>query len=115
MPTGVIKTNSRVPCFLKASYPDRFGPPRHSRSIKDPMTRADAIDRVRQYFHSGSFLAELGRRVAYRTESQNGGRPTELRAYLEEDMQPALAALDFTSRLVESPSGKSPFLIAEHR
>jgi acetylornithine deacetylase/succinyl-diaminopimelate desuccinylase-like protein len=78
------------------------------------MTRADAIDRVRQHFHSGGFLAELGRRVAYRTESQSGGRAKELRAYLEEDMRPALAELDFTSRLVESPSGKSPFLIAEH-
>ena len=30
-------------------------------------------------------------------------------------MQPAFAELDFTSRLVESPSGKAPFLIAEHR
>jgi acetylornithine deacetylase/succinyl-diaminopimelate desuccinylase-like protein len=78
------------------------------------MTRTDAIDRVRQYFQSGSFLAELDRRVAYPTESQNGGRPSELRAYLENDMRPALAELDFTSRLIESPSGKSPFLIAEH-
>ena len=29
-------------------------------------------------------------------------------------MVPAFAALDFTSRLVESPSGKAPFLFAEH-
>jgi acetylornithine deacetylase/succinyl-diaminopimelate desuccinylase-like protein len=78
------------------------------------MTRTDAIDRVRQHFHSGGFLAELDRRVAYRTESQNGGRPGELRAYLEDAMRPALSELDFTARLIESPSGKSPFLIAEH-
>ena len=78
------------------------------------MTRTDAIDRVRQHFHSGAFLADLDRRVAYRTESQNGGRPGELRAYLEDAMRPTLSDLDFTSRLIESPSGKSPFLIAEH-
>jgi acetylornithine deacetylase/succinyl-diaminopimelate desuccinylase-like protein len=79
------------------------------------MTRADAIDRVRQQFTSGAFLAELDRRVAYRTESQNSGRDKELRSYLEDNLRPALAELDFTSRLIESPSGKSPFLLAEHR
>src|ERR1700751_3000882 len=78
------------------------------------MTRTDAIDRARQHFHSGEFLAELDQRVAYRTESQNGGRPAELRAYLEDALPPPPPALDFTTRLIESPSGKSPFLIAEH-
>src|SRR6202035_883647 len=57
----------------------------------------------------------LGRRVAYQTESQSTGREAELRAYLEKEMQPAFAELDFESRLVESPSGKSPFLVAEYR
>jgi acetylornithine deacetylase/succinyl-diaminopimelate desuccinylase-like protein len=79
------------------------------------MTRTDAIARAHAQFQSGDFLADLGRRVAYRTESQSGGRERELRAYLEDEMTPALAALDFTSRVVESPSGKSPFLVAEHR
>ena len=31
------------------------------------------------------------------------------------EMRPSFAELDFESRLVESPSGKSPFLVAEHR
>lgn len=79
------------------------------------MTRADAIARARNDIASGAFLAELDRRVAYRTESQNPSRAAELRAYLEKEMQPAFAALDFDSRLVESPSGKAPFLLAEHR
>ena len=79
------------------------------------MTRADAIARARDNFTSGAFLAELDRRVAYRTESQNAERTEELRAYLEQEMQPAFAALDFTSRMVESPSRKAPFLLAEHR
>jgi acetylornithine deacetylase/succinyl-diaminopimelate desuccinylase-like protein len=78
------------------------------------MTRADAIARARDDFTSGAFLTELDRRVAYRTESQNPARGAELRAYLEQEMAPAFAALDFTTRLVESPSGRSPFLFAEH-
>src|SRR5262249_25283646 len=77
--------------------------------------RADAIANVRRQFASGDFLQTLARRVAYKTESQSTGREAELRAYLDMEMRPSLAELDFESRLVESPSGKSPFLIAEHR
>ncbi|MGY3355667.1 hypothetical protein ACVWZK_002330 [Bradyrhizobium sp. GM0.4] len=79
------------------------------------MTRADAIARARDDFESGAFLAELDRRVAYQTESQNPNRSVELRAYLEQEMVPAFAALDFESRMIESPSGKAPFLFAERR
>ncbi len=79
------------------------------------MTRADAIARARGQLTSGAFLNELDRRVAYRTESQNPERGEELRAYLAEELAPAFGQLDFTSRIVESPSGKSPFLVAEHR
>ena len=77
--------------------------------------RADAIANAHHLLASGEFLKTLERRVAYRTESQNSGRAGELRAYLEKEMQPAFAELDFDSRLVESPSGKSPFLIADYR
>ena len=79
------------------------------------MTRADAIARASDQFASGVFFKELARRVAYKTESQNAGRGTELRAYLERELQPVFSELDFESRLVESPSGKAPFLVAEHR
>ncbi|HLZ02349.1 MAG TPA: M20 family metallopeptidase [Bradyrhizobium sp.] len=79
------------------------------------MTRKDAIANAHRQIDSGEFLKNLDRRVGFKTESQNAGRAEELRAYLEKEMQPALAALDFDSRLVESPSGKSPFLLAEHR
>ena len=48
------------------------------------MTRTEAINRVSQHLHSGEFLAELGRRVAYPTESQDAGRHEVLRAYLDE-------------------------------
>src|SRR6516225_10996293 len=79
------------------------------------MTRTDAIARARAQVRSGAFLRELERRVAYRTESQNAERASELRAYLEDELKPAFVELDFESRLIDSPSGKAPFLVAEHR
>ena len=79
------------------------------------MTRTDAITRARQQLHSGEFLAELGRRVAYPTESQNPDKRDTLRAYLVDELTPAFAQLDFSTRLIESPSGKNPYLLAEYR
>src|SRR5437899_4178570 len=79
------------------------------------MTRTDAIARARQQLHSGEFLAELDRRVAYQTESQNSERRDCLRAYLVDELAPAFAQLDFSTRLIESPSGKNPYLLAEYR
>ncbi len=64
--------------------------------------------------HSGEFLAELDRRVAYPTESQNPEKWDALRAYLTEDLQPAFSKLDFSTRLIESPTGKNPYLLAEY-
>jgi acetylornithine deacetylase/succinyl-diaminopimelate desuccinylase-like protein len=78
------------------------------------MTRADAIDRARQHFRSGEFLKTLDRRVSYRTESQNPRGNDALRAYLVEDLMPAFAQLDFATRLVESPTGKGPYLLASY-
>jgi acetylornithine deacetylase/succinyl-diaminopimelate desuccinylase-like protein len=78
------------------------------------MTRIDAIARARGYLQSGEFLSELGRRVAYRTESLNAERKSELYAYLRDELTPCFAALGFESRIIDSPSGRSPFLIAEY-
>src|ERR1700692_172111 len=79
------------------------------------MTRADAIARARQTLGSGEFLAELDRRVAYPTESQNPERRDALRAYLEKELEPAFSRLDFTTRLIESPTGRNPYLLADYR
>jgi len=79
------------------------------------MTRADAIARAREHFRSGEFLKILDRRVGYRTESQQPNSGAALRAYLTDDLQPAFAELGFTTRLVESPSGKGPYLFADYR
>jgi acetylornithine deacetylase/succinyl-diaminopimelate desuccinylase-like protein len=79
------------------------------------MTRTDAIARAHQMIHSGEFLAELDRRVAYQTESQNPEKRDALRAYLTDDLQPAFESLDFSTKLMESPTGKGPYLLAEYR
>jgi len=79
------------------------------------MTRTDAIARAHQMIQSGEFLEELDRRVAYQTESQNSDKRDALRAYLTDNLQPAFAKLDFSTRLIESPTGESPYLLAEYR
>ncbi|WP_315831320.1 M20 family metallopeptidase [Bradyrhizobium prioriisuperbiae] len=79
------------------------------------MTRADAIDRVRKHLHSGGFLAELNRRVAYKTVSQSTEHAVDLQAYLDRELQPSFAELGFTSKLIASPTGRGPYLLAEYR
>jgi acetylornithine deacetylase/succinyl-diaminopimelate desuccinylase-like protein len=78
------------------------------------MTRADAIARAHTMLRSGEFLKQLDRRVAYQTESQNPEQRDALRAYLTDDLQPAFAKMDFSTKLIESPAGKGPYLLAEH-
>ena len=63
------------------------------------MTRTDAIAYAHEQLRSGDFLRELDRRVAYPTESQNAGRRDVLRAYLENELIPSFAELDFESRV----------------
>ena len=78
------------------------------------MSRNAAIAAAEKYFDSGSFLADLGRRVAIKTESQNPERQTELERYLESEMSESLAKLGMTSRIFPNPKGKGgPFLVAE--
>ncbi|HEX5402215.1 MAG TPA: M20 family metallopeptidase [Pseudonocardiaceae bacterium] len=79
------------------------------------MTRADAIADVTEYFESGAFRADLARRVAFRTESQDAERLAELHAYLNEEMVPAARRLGATAEVFDNPvAGGGPFLIA-HR
>src|ERR1700723_4081070 len=78
------------------------------------MTRADAIARAHTMLRSGEFLAELDRRVACQTESQNPEQRDALRAYLTDDLQPAFAKMDFSTKLIDPPAGKGPYLLAEY-
>ena len=79
------------------------------------MTRATAVARAHAHLDEGAFAADLARRVAIPTESQNPERAGELTRYLVEEMIPALAGMGFSTRIVEEPRAKGPFLLAERR
>ena len=59
------------------------------------MNREQLIRSVQQHFDGGAFATDLARRVAWRTESDTGTVPPELRTYLTEEMVPGLQALGF--------------------
>ena len=78
------------------------------------MSRAAAIQLAERYFDEGGFFADLARRVAIKTESQNPARGAELSAYLEAEMQPWLERLGFHCSVLANPADKGgPFLYAE--
>ena len=78
------------------------------------MTRAAAILESERYFDEGGFFADLARRVAIPSESQNPARGAELLAYLEEEMRPSLERQGFRCTLLVNPADKGgPFLLAE--
>ncbi len=74
------------------------------------MTRTEAIRQTERYFDEGGFFADLARRVAIPTESQNPARRAELAAYLEVEMRPYLERLGFRSvcsRILRTRAGRS--------
>ena len=77
------------------------------------MSRDAAIGRAANYFDSGAFKADLARRVAIPTESQNAERAGELARYLDAEMVPALEALGFRCRVLTQARARGPFLLAE--
>jgi acetylornithine deacetylase/succinyl-diaminopimelate desuccinylase-like protein len=77
------------------------------------MTRDAAIAEALAHFDGGAFRAELARRIAIPTESQNPARAGDLRRYLTEELTPAFEALGFSCRIIEEPKAKGPFLYAE--
>ncbi len=79
------------------------------------MSRTDAVARAARHFDSGGFAAELARRVAIPTESQNPARAAELERYLKDEIAPGLTAIGCECRLVPNPAGGWPFLIARRR
>jgi acetylornithine deacetylase/succinyl-diaminopimelate desuccinylase-like protein len=78
------------------------------------MSRERAIAHAERYFDEGGFFADLARRVAIPTESQNPERGADLKRYLEQEMRASFEKLGFQCRLYPNPSAKyGPFLIAE--
>jgi acetylornithine deacetylase/succinyl-diaminopimelate desuccinylase-like protein len=78
------------------------------------MNRTAAIQGIEHHFDKGDFLADLARRVAFRTESQNPDRRETLSDYLEAEMRPCLTKLGFRCELLGNPvAAGGPFLFAE--
>ncbi len=76
------------------------------------MSRANAIARAYAYFDDGRFLADLTRRVAIPSTSQEPARASALRTYLTDEMVPTLTRLGFSCRVFENPHGP-PIMVAE--
>jgi acetylornithine deacetylase/succinyl-diaminopimelate desuccinylase-like protein len=83
-----------------------------TRTEDESMSRAAAIARAHTALDSGEFLADLARRVAIPSTSQEPERAEALRRYLEQEMSPSLTRLGFASHILDNTSGP-PFLIAE--
>jgi acetylornithine deacetylase/succinyl-diaminopimelate desuccinylase-like protein len=77
------------------------------------MSRERAISHAERYFDEGGFFADLARRVAIPTESQNPARGPDMRHYLEGEMKPTLEKLGFTCRILPNRKGAGPFLVGE--
>src|SRR5215472_2667732 len=78
------------------------------------MTRDAAITRAAKHFDDGSFLADLARRVAYKTTSQEPENFADLRRYLAEEIGPTLEAMGYVITILDNPVPKAgPYLIAK--
>jgi acetylornithine deacetylase/succinyl-diaminopimelate desuccinylase-like protein len=78
------------------------------------VTREAALATARAHFDGGAFLADLSRRVACRTESQDAASGPALAEYLADEIGPSLEALGFTCSIQPNPDVTffGPFLIA---
>ena len=78
------------------------------------MTRESAIQRALADFDEGNFLADLRRRVAIPTESQNPERLPDLYRYLEEEMRSGFESMGYACQVFDNPfDGQGPVLLAE--
>ena len=78
-------------------------------------SRADALASAAAWFDEGSLLAELSRRVAFRTESQGTGRRETLARYLSDEIGPSVERLGFRWTLRENPAADAPPMLFAER
>ncbi len=77
------------------------------------VTRSLAIAGATDYFDSGGFLADVTRRVAFRTETGLPERRSDLLAYLEQEMIPVARRLGAEPLVLDNPDPRGgPFLVA---
>ena len=76
-------------------------------------TRDGAIGRAEKYFDDGGFLAELQRRVAIPTTSQEQDSMPALQQYVSGEMTESLEKLGYDCTVLPNPRSEyGPFLIA---
>ena len=79
-----------------------------------PMTRESAISRATRHFDEGAFIADLARRVAYRTESQVPASRPHLAEYLVQELGPSFERIGFKVEICDNPvPDGGPLLVAE--
>jgi acetylornithine deacetylase/succinyl-diaminopimelate desuccinylase-like protein len=77
------------------------------------VSRAGALARAGAHVDDGDFVRDLARRVAVRSASQEADSGPALRAYLADEIGPALAALGFDVALHDNPDPPGgPLLVA---
>lgn len=80
--------------------------------ITSTATRTTAISDTLEVFDSGQFFADLDRRVAFHTESQEPKQASQLHAYLNEEITPWLHRLGFRTKVMPNPAGvDAPILL----
>jgi len=83
-------------------------------SALDVTARQAVVDRALADYDEGHYMAELRRRVAIPTESQNPERLPDLYRYLHEEIGPAFERMGYEWRVFDNPfEGQGPVLFAE--
>jgi acetylornithine deacetylase/succinyl-diaminopimelate desuccinylase-like protein len=78
------------------------------------VSREAAIARAVAHIDAGALQADLARRVAIPTESQNPQRAADLVRYLVEELRPTFERLGFVCTILHEPTrARAPFLFAE--
>jgi len=77
--------------------------------------RRSAIAAAGRWFDGGGLLADLGRRVALRTESQSKGSARTLVRYLDEEIGPGVGRLGFDWTVWPNPVPDAPPMLFAHR
>ncbi|MBM3572211.1 MAG: M20 family metallopeptidase [Alphaproteobacteria bacterium] len=77
------------------------------------MSRDQAIAAAARHYDDGGFMADLARRVAIPTESQEArGRP-HMQRYLVDEIKPSLERMGYAVRILDNPEPEfGPFLAA---
>ena len=76
------------------------------------MSRESVIESLAAHYDDGTYLNDLARRVAYKTESQVPASRPHLYTYLQEEIGPALERMGYEVQIIENPvPDGGPFLV----